>query len=45
VLSQTPDQYQKRFAVYLKNKLKPEDLPSHFDEVRDKISRSFQKSP
>jgi large subunit ribosomal protein L18 len=43
-ISETPDKYEKRFSGYLKNKLRPEDVPAHFDEVRDKISHSFQKA-
>ena len=41
-ISEKPDRYQKSFSGYLKNKLRPEDVPAHFDEVRDKISHSFQ---
>ena len=33
--------YSKRFSQYLSRKLKPEDLPSHFDEVRRRIRESY----
>jgi large subunit ribosomal protein L18 len=35
--SEEPDEYKKRFSVYLKNKVLPEDLPKHFDEIKKKI--------
>jgi len=44
MLSQKPDLYQKRFSIYLKQNLKPEDVPAHFEEVRGKISQSFEKT-
>ncbi len=44
LLSQKPDVYQKRFSNYLKQNLKPEEVPTHFDEVREKISHSFEKT-
>jgi large subunit ribosomal protein L18 len=43
LLSDKPDMYQKRFAAYLKQKLKPEEIPAHFDEVTEKIAHSFEK--
>jgi large subunit ribosomal protein L18 len=43
LLSEKPDLYQKRFATYLKHKLKPEEIPAHFDEVNEKITQSFEK--
>ena len=43
LLSEKPDLYQKRFSAYLKQELKPEDIPSHFDEVSDKIAHYFEK--
>ena len=43
LLSEKPDVYQKRFSTYLKQKLKPEDVPAHFDEVSDKMAHSFEK--
>ena len=44
MLAANADQYQKRFSSYLKHKLKPEDMPAHFEEVREKISNSFEKT-
>lgn len=43
-LSENVDTYQKRFSGYLKNKLKPEDVPVHFEEVLEKITRSFERT-
>jgi len=36
-----PELYNKRFSQYLSRKLKPEDIPSHFDEVKRRIQESF----
>ncbi len=36
-LASEPEVHRKRFASYLKHKLKPEDLPNHFSEVEAKI--------
>ena len=44
ILSEDPGVYQKRFSKYLKHKLKPEEIPAHFEEVREKISHSFEKA-
>ena len=41
-LSQNQDAYQKQFSSYLKNKLKPEDLPKHFEEIKSKILKGDQ---
>ncbi len=35
--AEKPDEYKFRFSLYLKNKVPPEDLPKHFEEVRKKI--------
>lgn len=43
LLSGKPDLYQKRFSTYLKHKLKPEEIPAHFDEVSEMIAHSFEK--
>lgn len=43
LLSEKPDSYQKRFSTYLKHKLKPEEIPAHFDEVSEKIAHSSEK--
>ncbi len=37
IKSEKPDEYKKRFSIYLKNKISPENLPKHFDEVKKKI--------
>lgn len=37
-LKQDPDEYNSRFSALLKNGLKPEDYPSHFEEIRSKIA-------
>jgi large subunit ribosomal protein L18 len=42
-LSKDAGLYQRRFSDYLKHKLKPEEIPAHFEEVREKISTSFEK--
>lgn len=42
-ISQNADAYQKRFSLYLKHELKPEDVPAHFEEVRDKIAQAFAR--
>lgn len=33
-------EYSKRFSTYLKARINPEDLPKHFDEVKDSILKS-----
>jgi len=35
--AKNPVQYERLFAKYLKNKLQPEDLPAHIEQVRQKI--------
>ncbi|MGC8850247.1 MAG: 50S ribosomal protein L18 [Candidatus Bathyarchaeia archaeon] len=37
LLSETSELYEARFSQYLRNNLKPEDLPSHFEEVKSRI--------
>lgn len=37
-LKSNQDEYNSRFSALLKNGLKPEDYPSHFEEIRFKIS-------
>lgn len=37
-LSQNAENYNSRFSNVIKNGLKPEDYPSHFEEIRSKIS-------
>ncbi|PLJ77288.1 50S ribosomal protein L18 [Infirmifilum sp. SLHALR2] len=36
-----PEMYAKRFSQYLANGLNPEDLPEHFEEVRQRILKAF----
>ncbi len=36
-----PDFYRRQFSQYLERGLKPEDLPSHFEEVRAKIAEEY----
>jgi large subunit ribosomal protein L18 len=40
MLASEPEAQKKRFANYLKNKLKPEELPDHFAQVEAKINSS-----
>jgi large subunit ribosomal protein L18 len=37
-LKEDQEEYSSRFSAILKNGLKPEDYPTHFEEVRSKIS-------
>ena len=37
-LKQNQEEYSSRFSAIIKNGLKPEDYPSHFEEIRFKIS-------
>jgi large subunit ribosomal protein L18 len=37
-LKENAEEYNSRFSALLKNGLKPEDYPSHFEEIRAKIS-------
>ena len=41
LLSQNPPQYERQFSQYLRAGLRPEDLPSHFEEVRAKLLGAF----
>ena len=36
-LKEDPERYNSRFSAILKNGLKPEDYPSHFEEIKSKI--------
>ncbi len=40
-----PERYSRQFAEYLRRGLDPEDLPGHFEEVREAIARSFGRVP
>jgi large subunit ribosomal protein L18 len=44
LLSKDAAAYQRRFSDYLKHKVKPEEIPAHFEEVREKITHSFEKT-
>lgn len=37
-LKEDPDEYNSRFSALLKNGLKPEDYPSHFEEIKKKLA-------
>lgn len=39
--SSDPDFYNRQFSEYLKRGFKPEDLPSHFEEVKEKIQQEY----
>lgn len=43
VLETNPDLYSRLFSQYLRNGLKPEDLPKHFEEVRNKILKQYSR--
>jgi large subunit ribosomal protein L18 len=34
-----PEEYEKRFAAYLKGSLAPEDLAKHFDEIKSRLAK------
>ncbi len=38
---QNPEEYRRRFSEYLAKGLNPEDLPRHFEEVKENILRAF----
>ena len=35
-----PFEYERRFSVYLRRGLRPEALPSHFEEVKQRIEEN-----
>jgi large subunit ribosomal protein L18 len=37
-LKEDPEKYNSRFSAILKNGLKPEDYPLHFEEIKSKIT-------
>ncbi|MHA1594656.1 MAG: 50S ribosomal protein L18 [Candidatus Baldrarchaeia archaeon] len=43
LLSQDPERYQRQFSQYIKRGLRPEDLPKHFEEVKEQILQSFSE--
>ncbi|MEM3151202.1 MAG: 50S ribosomal protein L18 [Candidatus Bathyarchaeia archaeon] len=40
--SLSQEEYNKRFSGYLKNGLPPENLPNHFEEIKNKIIESIK---
>jgi large subunit ribosomal protein L18 len=40
--SDDPDRYKRLFSKYLERGLRPEDLPSHFDEVLSRIREEYK---
>lgn len=44
-LKQDEEKYKSRFSAILKNGLKPEDYPGHFEEIRSKISGGKLRVP
>ena len=38
---QNPEKYQKQFSRYLKEGLNPEELPKHFEDVKQKILSEY----
>ncbi|AIC15632.1 50S ribosomal protein L18 [Nitrososphaera viennensis] len=44
-LKANEEEYKSRFSALLKNGLKPEDYPAHFEEVRFKISGKAAEAP
>ncbi|RLE51347.1 MAG: 50S ribosomal protein L18 [Candidatus Methanomethylicota archaeon] len=41
---ENPMKYEKHFSQYLKRGLEPENLPSHFEEVKENIIKSLEVS-
>ncbi len=41
-LASNKEIYLKQFGKYLKNNIKPEELPKHFEEVKRKITEKWQ---
>ena len=42
-LAAEPEVYKKKFSKFLSKGLRPEGMPEHFSEVKDKITSSFKK--
>lgn len=42
LLENNPEFYEKHFSQYLRNGLRPENLPKHFEEVKEKILQEFK---
>jgi len=43
-LSSSPEAYRKQFSAQLSRGMKPEEINSHFGQVKDKIISSFKKA-
>ncbi len=41
LLETNPEKYERQFSGYIRRGFRPEDLPTHFDEVRKKIVSSL----
>ena len=37
-----PEKYERQFSIYLKSNLPPENLPTHFEEIKEKIMKEFR---
>lgn len=44
-LKENPEEYNSRFSAILKNGLSPEDYPSHFEEIKGKLSGKPAEKP
>ena len=44
-LKENQEEYNSRFSAILKNGLSPEDYPSHFEEIKSKISGGKMEKP
>jgi large subunit ribosomal protein L18 len=44
-LKENQEEYNSRFSAILKNGLKPEDYPSHFEEIKSKLSDKPTEKP
>lgn len=38
-----PEKYERQFSLYLKSNLPPENLPAHFEEVKERIIKMFKE--
>jgi large subunit ribosomal protein L18 len=44
-LKENQEEYNSRFSAILKNGLSPEDYPSHFEEIKSKLSGKLAEKP
>ncbi len=42
ILSSNPEKYALTFSKYLENKVQPESLPEHFEEVKKAVAAAFK---